>query len=346
MVLWFAARTVLAQASGNLSGVVLSTSEGRGVAHAVIALPSLGIERFTNVTGAFHLSGLPDGNVRIQVRRLGYAPLELTVAVVADSTVTIEIPLERIAISLSSIRVTAMPPCKDPGPPDPHSDSTFATLFSQVALNARQYRLLAERYPFTYVMVARHVYGDSTTFVAAGDPDTMRIAALTDWRYAPGRIAAPQYSRARGRHIFVHLLTLVDLADQAFIENHCFHHAGIVATEAFTAYRIDFAPASRIRTPDFSGEIYIDTTSYQVRRTIFRLEPLAGMRGLTSMSVTTDFVEVMPGIPIVANVVSEQTFDTRRRGIRYPRAVESQWLVEVKFLGRRPDDPVGDSPRR
>jgi hypothetical protein len=56
--------------------------------------------------------------------------------------------------------------------------------------------------------------------------------------------------------------------------------------------------------------------------------------------VTTDFSEVLPGIPVIANVFSMQRYDTSVRGVRYSRAFETQWIIDFKFAGKRPDDPL------
>ena len=59
---------------------------------------------------------------------------------------------------------------------------------------------------------------------------------------------------------------LADLADEQFIMNHCFDFGGTDVVEGDTLIRIDFIPAPSVHDPDVAGAVFLDRTSYQLRR--------------------------------------------------------------------------------
>jgi hypothetical protein len=135
----------------------------------------------------------------------------------------------------------------------------------------------------------------------------------------------------------VNLPTLVDFADDSFVGNHCFHNMGLVTNDSGSMYRIDFVPADRLRSTDFSGEIYLDSATFQIRRTVLRVENGARtIRGLKEMWLTTDFAEVLPSIPVIARVSSWQEYHPRTRGVIAARNFENQRLLAFRFIGRKP----------
>jgi hypothetical protein len=326
-----------AQAPGSIAGVVVTQEGGVSLPYGVVSIPALGRERFTTVTGSFVLDDLPPGEVTLMVRRLGYVPKEMKVAVRSGATDTIRVELARVAVQLAAMRVRAYPECKNPGAPHPKADSALATMFTQLVMNAEQYRTLARTYPFAYAMVSVLGHFDSAGVAHADISDTMRIEGLPDWRYKPGRITTPLRGRRRG-DIFVNIPTLVDVADPVFIANHCFHNGGMVAFDSVTAFRIDFVAASKIRSPDFNGAIYLDTATYQIRRSTLRVWPLPAVRGLTDMEVTTDFEEALPSIPVILKVSARQWFNTKLRGVVYPMMFDEQQLIDFAFLRGKPGE--------
>jgi hypothetical protein len=325
------------QAVGSITGVLVSKDAGISLAYGVVAAPSLGLERFTTVTGSFLLKDLPAGQLHLIVRRLGYIPKELVVTVRAGMTDTVRVELSRVAVQLATMHVRAYPDCNEPGAPRPGHDSTLATVFGQVRMNAQQYRLLAESYPFAYAMVSVLGHFDTSGVVWHDRIDTMRIDGLSKWKYKPGKVTSRNFRGRRGE-LFVNLLTLVDLADPTFIANHCFHNGGLTRVDTATWFRIDFLAAAKIKTSDFDGSIFLDTATYQIRRSVLRLRPLPSINGMTGMEVTTEFAEILPSIPVIAKVSSTQTFETRVRGVRYPTMFDEQRLIEFAFLGPKPGE--------
>ena len=324
--------------TGTVAGVVVSQESGMTLPYGVVAVPALGRERFTTVNGSFILDDLPAGPVRLMVRRLGYTPKELTVTVHEGMTDTIRVELARVAVKLAAMEVRAYPECKHPGPPHPGSDSALATVFTQLHMNAVQYRLLARSYPFAYAVASTlgHFAKDGTLGITRRD--TIRIDGLPKWKYKPGKIVSRSNIRGHRGELFVNVLTLIDFADSEFIANHCFHNGGLTQTDSATQFRIDFIASSKIRAPDFSGSIYVDTATYQIRKSVLRVVPVPPIRGMTEMEVTTRFDEVLPSIPVIAKVSSLQTFNTELRGVQISSAFDEQRLIQFVFLGPRPGE--------
>ena len=324
-------------AVGSIVGVVVTQEGGVTLPYSVVAIPALGRESFTTVAGSFVLPDIPAGLVVLIARRLGYVPKQMTVAVRAGVTDTLRIELARVAVKLAAMRVRAYPECKHPGPPHPGTDSVLATVFTQLRMNANQYQLLVQSYPFEYAVVVQigRITKDSGAIV--DQTDTARIGGDPGWRYKPGNVVTRPTTRDVRGPLFFHLPLLVDFADELFIRNHCFHSGGLTSDDT-TLFRIDLIAASRIRTPDVNGSIYLDTATYQIRRSVLHLSPLPGIRGLVEMEVTTDFAELLPSIPVISRVSSRETFDPNIPGRVDPGRFEEQRLVAFRFLGRKPGE--------
>jgi len=328
--------TALAQpAVGSVYGVVVADG-GVSLPYGVVSVPALGLERFTTVAGSFLWADLPAGPVRFLVRRLGYVPRELEVTVRAGMTDTVRVELTRVAVQLATMQVRAYPECRRPGVAELERDSVLATVFTQLRMNADQFRVLATSYPFAFLVIAYLGHVSTEEVAVVERVDTFRLDGLPKWRYKPGRlVTVDPFNR---NSVFFNLPTLIDFADPTFIQSHCFHNGGLVATDSATLLRIDLVAASRIKTPDIDGSIYLDTATYQIRRSVLRLTPLPRVRGLTHMEVATDFEEALPSVPVVAKVSSRKTFDTKVRGVAFPLTFEEHRISDFRFLGARPGE--------
>ena len=92
--------------------------------------------------------------------------------------------------------------------------------------------------------------------------DTVPVPGEHEWRYEPGKLVAPTTaveSAAREKMI---VPQLVDFADDAFMDNHCFRYAGLSNVDGARRIRLDFEPIKGLRTPDVRGSMYLDTVSY------------------------------------------------------------------------------------
>lgn len=328
---------------GTLVGRVVTRDGGDPLPYGVIELPDLGREQFADDSGAFRLSGLKEGALRLRVRRLGYRPFEATMPVRANATDTVVVALDRIAVRLASVDVREHPPCLTPGAPSLQRDSTLAAVYEQLQLNAQQLRILSEKHPFAYAMRQRLWSTTRNGRTVEEGSYLQPMSSQATWRYRPGQVVAYARSgRQRARQLEFRLPTLVELAEPAFIANHCFHYAGTVpGEEGDQLVQVDIVAAEALREPDVHGSMFLDATTFQIRRYVMRLSrmPRSGMvRGMTGLEVQVRFTEVLPGIPVVEFVSSTQRFDPSARGVELLAAHEEQAIVSFRFLKSRPGE--------
>ena len=93
---------------GTLSGVVRA-SEGTPVASAEVRVQGTRAETRTDVQGAYTLSGLPAGTQQLQVRRVGFAEVEVPIDLRRGTTTVHDVVLKRI-VNLDSVLVVASRP--------------------------------------------------------------------------------------------------------------------------------------------------------------------------------------------------------------------------------------------
>jgi len=95
-----------ARSQGTLTGHVRDPA-GLGVASAEVRLGQGPVGTFTDAAGAFHLSGVPAGAVRLTARRIGFRPGTSDATAVDGQTVDVTIVLGLAPIQLDPVRVTA-----------------------------------------------------------------------------------------------------------------------------------------------------------------------------------------------------------------------------------------------
>jgi hypothetical protein len=338
------AQAAPAPPQGAIVGVVTIREGGLPLAYSVVSVEALGRERFTNDRGEFVVSDLPAGPVQLRVRHVGYSPVGINVTVRAGAVDTVNVALTHIAVRLTTVQVHGYPECKHPGPPAVSEDSSFAMVFDQLRQNADQYRLLVSEYPFNFAverMLATARYdGQLRTDLV----DTVSMSSNTPWRYKPGAVVGVERLAPLRSSMVLNLPTLASFADPSFIANHCFHNGGIETVEGRELLRVDFVAAARIREPDVDGSMYLDPTSFQIRRAFLHLSKIPrGLRGLSDVEVTTLFGEIFPSVPVIAAVSSVNQFTTDKpRGDTPVRGLEEQRLIGVNFLKTRP----GDEPKK
>ena len=310
--------------------------------YSVVSVPALSRERFSNIDGRFTLGELPAGPVQLRVRHLGYSPVDLSVVVHAGQVDTVRVALTHIAVRLSTMQVRAYPECKNPGIPKASQDSTFATVFDQLHQNAEQYRLLTETYPFVYA-VERTMSRILVNGEARMDKIDTLLISSKKWTYKPGTLVT-RVGRGRFGETMMNIPTLVNFADKAFLENHCFHNGGLETVDNADLLRVDFVAASRIKEPDVDGSMYLDPVTFQIRRSVLRLTKIpAGLAGLLETEATTIFGEVLPSIPVIADIASVNRFNPNpNRPMSDATANERQRLLKVQFVKGMP----GDDPKR
>lgn len=321
---------------GRLAGQVVAQETGEGLPYSIIALPSRASAIFADDSGRFVLYDLPAGTLQLNVRRLGFTPSAITVHVNPGAVDTIRVALARVTVQLNAVTVRAYPSCKNPGAPTVEKDRTLAAVFEQLVMNAQQYRLLSEQYPFAVTMhIQRSQKMRKDGGIVAVDEERQEIDSRLRQPYRAGRMI-----QRAGRAQFFTVPTLVDFADPSFVAAHCFHYGGVEPLEDSAVVRIDIVAADRLRTPDVNGSIFLDPRSYQIRRTVLHLSRKPRQTPeVARLEVVTDFKEVLPSIPLIAGVWSTLTMEPQARR-SYDEAFELHRLLEVKFVGAIPGRPT------
>jgi hypothetical protein len=329
--------------TGTIVGVVTMKDGGLPLGYSVASVPSLGRERFSDDHGVFILGELPAGQVQLRVRHLGYSPADLAVVVHAGRSDTVHVELTHIAVRLTAMQVHAYPPCAKPGVPARSADSAFFTVFEQLRQNADQFRLLSNTYPFVFTTERLSTLTMSNGDTKIDGVDTISVESKAGWVYKPGGVLTNDRQQLGGRgSMFMYIPTLLHFADQTFLDNHCFYNGGLESLDGTELLRVDFTAAERIREPDVDGSIYLDPTSFQIRRSILRLNKIPrGMSGLREVEAVTYFGELFPSIPVISGVTSvNRLVPGTARGVTVTEAHEQQRLLRVHFLKGLPGEDV------
>ncbi|HYW31473.1 MAG TPA: carboxypeptidase regulatory-like domain-containing protein [Gemmatimonas sp.] len=323
--------------SGIIRGVVRDDATGAVLPYAVVSVASLGIERFANSEGQFVLQNLRAGTYRLRVRQLGHSPVEIDVTLAAGAVENIVVRMPRITTKLAAMRVSADWECTTPGRPTRESASESAQIFEQIEQNAQRLRLLAESFPFE-LDVERRIYDtldDETGRLQS--VDTTRLVSSTRTQYVPGKVIV-DVVRGITKESAVQLPTLLDFADSTFQRTHCFLFRGTDDSSGTALLRLDFKVSRKIKSPDVNGSVYLDPTTYALRRADIELSDIPRQfKGLYSVRVTTNFVELAPGLPVTGTVNGVNEFSRRGKRTSVTGSLEQHVPIGIRFLKGRPD---------
>jgi hypothetical protein len=98
--------SVLAARGSTFIGVVVSDSTHLPLGAAEVALPDLGKSVFTNASGEFRIVGIPAGEHRVMVRKIGFGAADTRLAFGGKETVERRVVLGRV-VTLEPVVVTA-----------------------------------------------------------------------------------------------------------------------------------------------------------------------------------------------------------------------------------------------
>ncbi len=306
LVLSLAAGQAQAQVTtGTLQGSVTAIPLNVELPFAVVSIPQLSIERFTDAQGRFSISAVAVGRYDVIVRRIGFRPFRGTVLIDAERPTRLDVQLTQLPAQLATRMVTAITRCPRPGAPDRVRDPIVASLVELLKENADRYRLLVSEHPFRYLQLrAMGVLRDSGLVVQ--QVDTIMIVSLARGTYRPGNIVARVRAPNGGVDFVMRLPTILDLADDTFARNHCFAYGGVMSHSGETWLRLDVRAADAIRGPDVHGSFYIDSASSELRRmdlSISRADRLpVQLRNVEAVDVVTSFVGIAPGLAIIDQV--------------------------------------------
>ncbi len=320
---------------GTLQGSAIGAPMNIPLPFAVVSVTQLGIERFTDADGRFTLGALQAGRYEIVIRRIGYVPFRDSVQIVAGSITRLDARLSQIPAQLARTTVVAMTSCPRPGTPDRARDPIVADLVALLRENADRYRLLVQQYPFSYLQVrAMGQLGDASLTLQS--VDTTLGKGLARVTYRPGRVVTLVADSRRGKEYSMSLPTILDLADDQFVRNHCFAYGGASDRDGETWLRLDVRAADKIRSPDVHGSFYLDSATSELRRmdlTMSRPDRLPkALQGVRGVDVVTSFVSIASGLSVIDKVCGLNF--PRRAGLSAVRTIpaELQQLLAYQFV--------------
>jgi hypothetical protein len=266
--------------SGSVEGSAVSADDSTTIAHALVRLrgatggtSAVRMEAITSATGRFRFGGLPAGDYRVQLLRIGFRPVTSEVLhVLAGEPLRFTLRAPTQAVQLAAMIVRPNDACLSGA--ELASDPRLSDLWGEARTGvdtrrafdlAYQYRrVLRQEVEIAWRLLpnAHRVRADTVI----NDPDsvlvrdTRRQAINREKGYAEGN-----------------LLTLPDekeIFGDAFLDTHC-----VVAkvVEQNGAYGLSFRPLTvRTAGSDIRGTVWVDAKTFQVRR--LEVEYLRGGR--------------------------------------------------------------------
>lgn len=244
----------------------------------------------TNTRGDARVRTRGAPSVSIRVRQIGFR--SETRAVSSASADTLVFSLSRVAYELPRVVTTADAAC--PENPDPKSIELSTGVLEQLRASAERYEFFRREYPFELEIGRR-----SAQTVRGKLPErVVEHVGKSDsevWRepYRVGRVLL-----RNGLGFSVPILFLATLADSTFWAHHCFVARGVEMRDGRPVVRLEFAPTTRVETPDWAGVALLDSATSVLRRIEFRMTGLGwGNRprrfeGYTTFATPSPFIVV------------------------------------------------------
>lgn len=315
---------------------VVTTLESAPLGYSVVSIPAQALERFTDAAGRVVLPVAGTGRVVLRIKRLGFVPRDTTITLTGPGQV-LTVALSRVSFNLAAVRVVAWPPCRRPGIPRRGGDAQLRGIVEQLQQNAERFRLLAKTFPFSYESER-----EFSRKVPNGQPeiertDTITVSGTPEWSYRPGRMLSRDTSE-RGNPWMMHIPVLSDLADGRFIDNHCFHVAGLEQKEDQRLLRIDIVAAARLKSADVNVSVWLDPEGFQLRYASFTLVNLdRSFNSLLHVVSHVEYVEVVPFIPVMHRTTAENLVQELSGGRSSTTLyTERQTILRLTFHGARP----------
>jgi hypothetical protein len=326
-----------------VSGDVVADGTGTAIPYATVKLLPLGRERFADRGGSFVYYSIEPGQYKLQLRMVGYIPVDTTIVVRARVPAIVTLTMKRIATALEAVEVKAPPRlCLFPDEMGRVDDPELATVLEEARKNAQREQLLRRTYPFEYKLAQSHDTYDPASGKSTLLYDTVTYRSDDSWRYRKGRVVSDDRNRIFGDVRLMRLPTVADLADRNFLSAHCFKYAGVVDENGTPAHRIDFSPDSNLIKPDVEGSIYLDSASYMIKRAQFRLTRGGSVKpAILGMEVTTTYKEILPNVPLFDEIKSVQPMPSPVEGGKPREFRETQKLLTYRFLLTGPPGTVG-----
>ena len=351
--IWFAALLVIAAAAparaqpttGIVQGIVRLADSNAGIPYAVVSIPGLSVERFTDGAGRFRLVALAPGRYELLVRRIGFAPFRQLITVERGGTTNVEVPLVPVPVQLRSLTVQAMSRCDAPGFGEGALQPEVASLVGLLRENADRYRLLASQYPFVYQQVrALGAIPDEESPAARlrlRQVDTMVSQSAIRPDYRAGEVVRRERSPTGEEEYIMTIPSILDLADDAFARAHCFAYGGKEVRDGETWLRLNVRASDELRSPDVHGAFFLDSATSQLRSMHLELSRPGNLppqlQSVESVRVQTRFLEIAPGLSVIESVCAV----TRPRHTGRTASVELQGELQQLLSYRFRQAPEG-----
>ncbi len=317
-----------------VQGEVVAEGTMTPIPYTTVRLLPIGRERFADRAGAFVYYSINPGEYKLQLRMVGYIPVDTTIVVRANVPVVVTMTMKRIATALEAVEVKAPPRrCLFPDEMGYVEDPELATILDEARKNAQREQLLRRTYPFEYKLAQSHNTYDVVSKTSAMMYDTVLYRSDDAWRYRKGKVVSDDRNRIFGDVRLMRLPTVADLADRHFLAAHCFKYAGIVDEGGKPAHRIDFSPDSTLVAPDVEGSIFLDSATYLIKRAQFKLTRGGSVKpAILGMEVTTTYKEILPNVLLFDEIRSVQPLANGPGKIPVREFRETQKLLTYRFL--------------
>jgi hypothetical protein len=291
-----------------------------------------GTHRLTDARGEARLGWPMSGVLRLRVRQLGYRFVERELRASGAAADTVTVALERVAFVLPELRAEARHQCE--ALLDSASRQLALLALGQLRLAAEHYDQFRRAYPFD-------MRGERRTVLVGSDgrPKQVRVNREREsserWGdpYRPGDVL-----RRERRGFSASLLFISTLADSVFWEGHCFSVRGMETRDAQRLLRLEFVPNPELRTPDWEGTAWIDSSTSVLRRIEFRLAGLTDDDEPRRLEGYTTFSAPSPYITIPDSIVAYwwRRVPAERSEWGNPDVVQLLRVVNIDYRGATP----------
>lgn len=330
-------------AAQSLTVRVITALERAPLGYSVVSLPAAGVERFTSASGVVVMPIAAPGAVRLRVKRLGYTPLDTTITVSGAAGQEVTVALARVSFRLEAVQVVGWPACRRPGV-GADADAQLRGIVDQLRQNAERYRLLTRSYPFLYTVQRQFGHRATDGSVVFESSDVIVVSGTPEWSYRPGGLIGREPALGSRTVWVMRIPSISDLAEDDFVDNHCFHVAGLEEKDGRRLLRLDIVAAERLKGVDVNAVVWLDPQDYQLRHATYTLTKAPPqVRGLLHSTSSSTYRELIPFVPVLDLTVAENTFQEGRSRTTTKVMVERQRTERVMFRGARPEGVAADS---
>jgi len=266
----------------------------RSLANAEVIDLDTGVRWFTNAAGEARLPWPASARLRLRVRQLGFQPVERTVerTAIDEAADTLTIALTRIAYALPEVVTREARRCENEA--DSLAKARSLPALEQLRLGAERYEAFRKAYPFRIQQERRTILLEADGKKRL-DRRNNEQANSDQWgvRYDPNETVIH-----RPLGFSVPILFVATLADSMFWARHCFAAPGIQLLDSVRVVRLEFAPASGVRGPEWQGVAFLDSATSLLRRVEFSLAGLPEndqprrFEGYTTFSAPSPYIAI------------------------------------------------------